>query len=127
MPDLSNALIADIEHAARSRQLSMFGHVSRFDGQMIECGGFPANIGSLCHVETDDDEPAIAELIGFNHGNNLLSLHQFGARIRVGARVTLADDGTEVPVGDALLGESPTRLATQLTAVGRCALITAGH
>ena len=70
MPDLSNALIADIEHAARSRQLSMFGHVSRFDGQMIECGGFPANIGSLCHVETDDDEPAIAELIGFNHGNN---------------------------------------------------------
>ena len=88
MSDLSNALIVDIEHAARSRQLSMFGHVSRFDGQMIECGGFPANIGSLCHVETDDDEPAIAELIGFNNGNNLLSLHQFGARIRVGARVT---------------------------------------
>ena len=93
MADLSNALIADIDHAARARQLSMFGHVSRFDGQMIECGGFPANIGSLCHVETDDDEPAIAELIGFNNGNNLLSLHQFGARIRVGARVTLADEG----------------------------------
>ena len=104
MSDLSNALIADIDHAARSHQLSMFGHVSRFDGQMIECGGFPANIGSLCHVETDDDEPAIAELIGFNNGNNLLSLHQFGARIRVGARVTLANDGTEVAVGDALLG-----------------------
>ena len=36
MSDLSNALIADIDHAARSRKLSMFGHVSRFDGQMIE-------------------------------------------------------------------------------------------
>ena len=75
-----------------------------FDGQMIECGGFPANIGSLCHVETDDDTPAVAELIGFQNGNNLLSLHQFGARIRVGARVTLADDGATIPVGDALLG-----------------------
>lgn len=104
MADLSQALINDIDLAAQGRNLSMFGHVSRFDGQMIECGGFPANIGSLCHVETDDDEPAVAELIGFNNGNNLLSLHQFGARIRVGARVTLADDGAMVPVGDDLLG-----------------------
>ncbi len=55
MAELSRALISDIDMAAGKRQLSMFGHVSRFDGQMIECGGFPANIGSLCHVETDDD------------------------------------------------------------------------
>ena len=104
MAELSRALMSDIDMAAGKRQLSMFGHVSRFDGQMIECGGFPANIGSLCHVETDDDTPAVAELIGFQNGNNLLSLHQFGARIRVGARVTLADDGATIPVGDALLG-----------------------
>ena len=118
MADLSTALIADIDHAARARQLSMFGHVSRFDGQMIECGGFPANIGSLCHVETDDDEPAVAELIGFNNGNNLLSLHQFGARIRVGARVTLADDGVEVPVGDGLLGRITDALGNPIDGGG---------
>ena len=118
MSDLSNALITEIDHTARLRQLSMFGHVSRFDGQMIECGGFPANIGSLCHVETDNDEPAIAELIGFNNGNNLLSLHQFGARIRVGARVTLADDGTEVPVGDALLGRITDALGNPIDSGG---------
>ena len=118
MADLSNALIADIDHAARARQLSMFGHVSRFDGQMIECGGFPANIGSLCHVETDDDEPAVAELIGFNNGNNLLSLHQFGARIRVGARVTLADDGVEVPVGNGLLGRITDALGNPIDGGG---------
>ena len=104
MSDLTSGLIADIDIMASDRRMSMFGHVSRFDGQMIECGGFPANIGSLCHVETDDDEPAVAELIGFNNGNNLLSLHQFGARIRVGARVTLADDGANLQVGDELLG-----------------------
>ncbi len=118
MTDLSQSLIADIDKAAGGRQLSMFGHVSRFDGQMIECGGFPANIGSLCHVETDDDEPAIAELIGFNNGNNLLSLHQFGARIRVGARVTLADDGAEVPVGDGLLGRITDALGNPIDGAG---------
>ncbi|MEK9856470.1 MAG: FliI/YscN family ATPase, partial [Rhodobiaceae bacterium] len=104
MTDLTRGLISDIDLMASDRRMSMFGHVSRFDGQMIECGGFPANIGSLCHVETDDDEPAVAEVIGFNNGNNLLSLHQFGARIRVGARVTLADDGANIQVGDGLLG-----------------------
>ncbi len=104
MAELSKAIIADVDRTAKNRQLAMFGHVSRFDGQMIECGGFPANIGSLCHVETDEEQFAVAELIGFKNGNNLLSLHQYGARIRVGARVTLADDGANIPVGDGLLG-----------------------
>ena len=60
MTNLADSLQADITTINEDRQLSMFGHVSRFDGQMIECGGFPANIGSLCSVETDDDKPAIA-------------------------------------------------------------------
>ena len=118
MAELSRALMSDIDVAAGKRQLSMFGHVSRFDGQMIECGGFPANIGSLCHVETDDDTPAVAELIGFQNGNNLLSLHQFGARIRVGARVTLADDGATIPVGDALLGRITDALGNPIDGQG---------
>ena len=118
MAELSRALMSDIDMAAGTRQLSMFGHVSRFDGQMIECGGFPANIGSLCHVETDDDTPAVAELIGFQNGNNLLSLHQFGARIRVGARVTLADDGATIPVGDALLGRITDALGNPIDGQG---------
>ena len=118
MAELSRALMSDLDMAAGKRQLSMFGHVSRFDGQMIECGGFPANIGSLCHVETDDDTPAVAELIGFQNGNNLLSLHQFGARIRVGARVTLADDGATIPVGDALLGRITDALGNPIDGEG---------
>jgi flagellum-specific ATP synthase len=114
MAKLSDALQSDITKLSEDRQLSMFGHVSRYDGQMIECGGFPANIGSLCLVETDDDKPAMAELIGFNNGNNLLSLHSFGARIRVGARVTLADDGAMIPVGDGLLGRVTDALGQPL-------------
>ena len=40
------------------------GRVSRFDGSMIYCDGFPAGIGALCHVETDGGENAVAEIIG---------------------------------------------------------------
>ena len=40
------------------------GRVSRFDGSMIYCDGFPAGIGALCHVETDGGESAVAEIIG---------------------------------------------------------------
>jgi len=115
MTELTRGLVAGIDLMADDRRMSMFGHVSRFDGQMIECGGFPANIGSLCHVQTDDESaPAVAELIGFNNGNNLLSLHQFGARIRVGARVTLADDGANIQVGDGLLGRITDALGNPL-------------
>lgn len=117
MTELTRGLVAGIDLMADDRRMSMFGHVSRFDGQMIECGGFPANIGSLCHVQTDDESaPAVAELIGFNNGNNLLSLHQFGARIRVGARVTLADDGANIQVGDGLLGRITDALGNPLDA-----------
>ena len=118
MSSLASNLKADIGALTQDRQISMFGHVSRFDGQMIECGGFPTNIGSLCHIETDDGAPAVAEVIGFNNGNNLLSLHQFGARIRVGARVTLADDGAMVPVGDGLLGRVTDALGNPIDGGG---------
>jgi len=94
--------------------MSVYGHVSRYDGQMVECNGFPANIGALCQVETDAGESAIAEVIGFHRGNNLLSLHDFGARIRVGARVTLFDDGATIPVGDGLLGRVTDALGVPL-------------
>ena len=55
MARLSENLQSGIQSLTMDRHLSMFGHVSRYDGQVIECGGFPANIGSLCSVETDDD------------------------------------------------------------------------
>ena len=80
------------------------GRVSRYDGNMLSCDGFPTTIGALCSVETEAGKFAMAEVIGFDQGKNLLSLHEVGARIRVGATVRLVDDGFSIPVGDALLG-----------------------
>ncbi len=114
MNELSDMLISKVNRLAIDQPMVTYGHVSRYDGQMVECNGFPANIGALCRIETDSTENAVAEVIGFHHGNNLLSLHDFGARIRVGARVTLFDDGATIPVGDGLLGRVTDALGNPL-------------
>ena len=114
MNRLSDTLISKVNRLAVDQPMAIYGHVSRYDGQMVECNGFPANIGALCHIETDGAESAVAEVIGFHHGNNLLSLHDFGARILVGARVTLFDDGAAIPVGDRLLGRVTDALGNPL-------------
>jgi len=114
MGALAKMMVGRIDRLAVEKPMSVYGHVSRYDGQMVECNGFPANIGALCQVETDAGESVIAEVIGFHRGNNLLSLHDFGARIRVGARVTLFDDGATIPVGDGLLGRVTDALGVPL-------------
>lgn len=114
MTGLNEQLARAIDRLPVPDSLQVYGHVTRYDGQMVECDGFPATIGTLCRIETDQDEPAIAELIGFHKGNNLLSLHDFGARIQVGARVRKMDDGYAIPVGEGLLGRVTDALGQPL-------------
>ena len=80
------------------------GRVSRYDGNTIECDGFPATIGTLCRVITDDGKPAIAEIIGFSKGKNLAAMHEPNSRVRVGAEVVAFDDGHSIPIGLGLMG-----------------------
>ena len=101
---LSSRLSEAVSTHAQHDHVRMSGRVSRFDGHMIECGGFPATIGTLCRIETEGGNSAIAEIIGFKNSNNLLCVHETGARISVGAQVTVEDDGYEIPVGEGLLG-----------------------
>ena len=106
-----------------NKPVSISGRVSRYDGQMVECDGFPATIGSLCEIDTETNLPAIAEIIGFHGGHNLLSLHDFGARISVGAKVSVIDDGYMIPVGNGLLGRVTDALGTPLDEMPMPALI----
>ena len=80
------------------------GRVHRFDGHMIECDGFPATIGTLCSVATQEGDNIAAEIIGFQNNNNLLCVHETGARISVGAEVRVKDDGYKMVIGDGILG-----------------------
>ena len=101
---LSGRLSEAISAHAQHDHIRMSGRVTRFDGHMIECGGFPATIGTLCRIETEGGSSAVAEIIGFQNSNNLLCVHETGARISVGAQVTVEDDGYEIAVGEGLLG-----------------------
>ena len=82
------------------------GHVSRYDGHMVECDGFPTTIGSLCHVETHGGHPVTAEIIGYRNDRNLLLVHEHEAQISVGARVVVVDQGYLIDVGPELLGRA---------------------
>ena len=99
-----NNTIKNIGHLDGKRKPIFSGRVSRYDGNTIECSGFPATIGTLCKVVTDDGNPAIAEIIGFSNGNNLAAMHQPNSRVLVGSEVVAFDDGFSIPVGPGILG-----------------------
>jgi flagellum-specific ATP synthase len=80
------------------------GRVKRFDGQVLECGGFPVSVGSICGVSTASGQVAMAEVIGFRDGRNMLFLYDLDARIELGAQVTILDPGNEIEVGPEILG-----------------------
>ena len=99
-----NNTIQKVSSVNGQRKKIFSGRVSRYDGNTIECSGFPATIGTLCKVLTDDGNPAIAEIIGFSNGNNLASMHQPNSRVLVGSEVVAFDDGYSIPVGPGILG-----------------------
>ena len=61
-------------------------------------------MGAVCAIETDTGAPALAEIIGFDGGQNLMSLYDTNARVRLGARVSLRDEGRDIQVGPEVLG-----------------------
>ena len=99
-----NKTIQNIAQVKGGRKKIFSGKVTRYDGNTIECSGFPATIGTLCKVLTDDGKPAIAEIIGFSNGNNLAAMHQPNSRVLVGSEVVAFDDGYSIPVGQGILG-----------------------
>ena len=66
MISVKERLTRSIGSMASDKPISISGRVSKYDGQMVECDGFPATIGSLCQIETETDMPATAEIIGFH-------------------------------------------------------------
>ena len=96
--------ISKINSLELKRKPLFSGRVNRYDGNTIECDGFPSTIGTLCRVMTEDGNSAIAEIIGFSKGNNLAAMHEPNSRIGVGAEVIAFDDGFSIPVGDGLMG-----------------------
>ncbi len=100
----SLSLIETIDSITLSGKLTTSGRVNKYDGHFLECDGFPANLGSICSVETSDGTDTLAEIIGFKKGNNILSMFESDTRIQSGAKVSVIDEGYDVKVGESLLG-----------------------
>jgi flagellum-specific ATP synthase len=100
----SLSLIETIDSITLSGKLTTSGRVNKYDGHFLECDGFPANLGSICSVETSDGIDTLAEIIGFKKGNNILSMFESDTKIQSGAKVSVIDEGYDVKVGESLLG-----------------------
>jgi flagellum-specific ATP synthase len=100
----SLSLIETIDSITLSGKVTTTGRVNKYDGHFLECDGFPANLGSICSVETSDGTDTLAEIIGFKKGNNILSMFESDTRIQSGAKVSVIDEGYDVKVGESLLG-----------------------
>ena len=104
MKDFFTELSDDIMELNYSKPIAFSGKVNRFDGNIIQCDGFPAHVGTLCTVQVTSDFFVTAEIIGFNNGQNILSLYESGSQIKVGALVTTFDEGSQISVTPNLLG-----------------------
>ncbi len=100
----SLSLTETIDSITLSGKVTTSGRVNKYDGHFLECDGFPANLGSICSVETSDGTDTLAEIIGFKKGNNILSMFESDTKIQSGAKVSVIDEGYDVKVGDSLLG-----------------------
>lgn len=81
------------------------GRVSNLIGLIIEATGVEAEVGELCHVDTDrHSRPVPAEVVGFRDSRTLLmplgEMHGIGP----GTGVTATGEQLRVHVGDELLG-----------------------
>lgn len=111
-------LLNDIKKIDFENPIEFSGKVNKFDGQIIQCDGFPAHVGTLCKVHVNNDEHVNAEVIGFSDGQNVLSLYESGSRLKVGAKVTVFDEGSDIAVGESLLGRVIDALGHPLDELG---------
>ena len=94
----------NIQNYKTNDELIYKGKVSKFDGKIIECDGFPVPIGTICKIESNDDKTVTGEIIGFRDQKNLLAVHNQNANIVAGAIVEVIDSGVNIEVGENLLG-----------------------
>ena len=118
MNSILETLRSDLAALSEHNFLVLSGRVTRFDGQTLECDGFPVLVGSVCQVESVGNSHAQAEVIGFRDGRNLLFLYDLDACVEIGARVTLLASGRHIKVGPNLLGRVIDAQGNPLDALG---------
>lgn len=89
----------------RFAPVAVRGRVQRVNGTLLQCRLPEAQIGDLCQVERDAREPLLAEIVGFDQHDALLSALGGLEGVRVGATVEPLGMPHRVQVGPQLLGQ----------------------
>lgn len=106
---------------AHQRPLQVEGVLSRMVGMTLEAVGCEAAVGSRCMIEGRDGQQLEAEVVGFS-GERLFLMPTGELRgLMPGARVLPAQSGSEVHVGEALLGRVLDGTGRPLDGLGRVA------
>jgi len=98
--------------------LTLEGRITRVVGLIAEGQGLGMSIGSLCLVETEDQQTIRAEVVGFKEDRVLLMPYGDTRGIRSGSRVTYLDKSPRVDVDDAFLGRVVDGLGVPLDGKG---------
>ncbi len=90
---------------ARFAPVTMRGRIQRVNGMLLQCRLPQARIGDLCQVEKKPGDYMLAEIIGFDQQDAVLSALGNLEGVRVGAGVERLGVPHCVQVSDALLGQ----------------------
>ena len=85
--------------------VTMLGRIQRVNGMLLQCRLPQARIGDLCQVEKAPGDYMLAEIIGFDQRDAVLSALGNLEGVRVGASVARLGVPHQVRVGDELLGQ----------------------
>jgi len=119
MSDLADRAAAmletiDLGHVSPRR----IGRLAAFDGLMLEATGLREPVGSSVRVIDADGHGALAEVVGFRADRTLLMALDADAPHSCGARVEPDRRGTNVDVGEALLGRVVDALGNPIDGLG---------
>ncbi len=104
MSIIANRISENLSKTTLKKDKVFRGRISKFDGKIAECSGFPSPIGTICRINCTEDNTVTAEIIGFKDGKNLLAIHDLNANVISGAVVEVIENGFYISVSDKLLG-----------------------
>lgn len=93
-----------------------YGKVLRIVGLLIESLGPVANIGEVCliHPETKNNEPILAEVVGFNHEKVMLMPYTEVTEVGPGCLVEATGNPLMIKVGRSLIGSTIDAIGNHL-------------
>ncbi len=97
-------MLALEDHVRSILPVGLTGRVTRIVGLTVSVSGFPAPLGSIAKLETEQGTILEAEVVGFSGEETLLLPYGELNGVRRGTRATLGQSVQGARVGDALLG-----------------------